>query len=93
MYSLSGWVRTCLYQTACKIAVGIRPERLSYEYIKESEECVINLTTRDMVNNITDYCGVVSGKREDKISKLDRLNYGVAINTPSLRNFSSCIRV
>ena len=50
----------------------------------ECEECVINLTTRDMVK-ITDYCGVVSGKREDKISKLGlKLNSGVAIDTPSL---------
>ena len=63
-----GWVSTVCTKPPV-IAVGIRPERLSYEYIKESEECVINLTTRDMVK-ITDYCGVVSGKREDKISKL-----------------------
>ena len=63
-----GWVSTVCTKPPV-IAVGIRPERLSYEYIKESEECVINLTTRDMIK-ITDYCGVVSGKREDKISKL-----------------------
>ena len=78
-----GWVSTVCTKPPV-IAVGIRPERLSYEYIKESEECVINLTTRDMVK-ITDYCGVVSGKREDKISKLGlKLNSGVAIDTPSL---------
>ena len=34
---------------------------------------------------ITDYCGVVSGKREDKIQKLNlKLNPGVSISTPSL---------
>ena len=78
-----GWVSTVCTKPPV-IAVGIRPERLSYEYIKESEECVINLTTRDMIK-ITDYCGVVSGKREDKISKLGlKLNSGVAIDTPSL---------
>ena len=78
-----GWISTVCTKPPV-IAVGIRPERLSYDYIKESEECVINLTTRDMVK-ITDYCGVISGKREDKIAKLGlELNSGVAIKTPSL---------
>ena len=78
-----GWISTVCTKPPV-IAVGIRPERLSYDYIKESEECVINLTTRDMVK-ITDYCGVISGKREDKIAKLGlELNSGVAIETPSL---------
>ena len=78
-----GWVSTVCTKPPV-IAVGIRPERLSYDYIKESQECVINLTTKDMVR-ITDYCGVVSGKREDKIQKLNlKLNPGVSISTPSL---------
>lgn len=66
------------------IAIGIRPERLSYKYIKESKECVINLPTKDMVK-IVDYCGVVSGKKEDKIKHFNlQLNNGVNVNTPSL---------
>lgn len=78
-----GWVSTVCTKPPV-IAVGIRPERLSYDYIKESQECVINLTTKDMVR-ITDYCGVISGKREDKIQKLNlKLNPGVSISTPSL---------
>lgn len=78
-----GWISTVCTKPPV-IAVGIRPERLSYDYIKESQECVINLTTKDMVR-ITDYCGVVSGKREDKIQKLNlKLNPGVSISTPSL---------
>lgn len=66
------------------IAMGVRPERLSYEYIKESGECVINLPTSNMVK-IVDYCGVVSGKKEDKIKHFNlQLNEGVSISTPSL---------
>lgn len=66
------------------IAMGVRPERLSYEYIKESGECVINLPTSNMIK-IVDYCGVVSGKKEDKIKHFNlELSEGVAIATPSL---------
>ena len=37
-----GWVSTVCTKPPM-IAMGIRPERLSHEYIKESKECVINL--------------------------------------------------
>ncbi|MDD3224657.1 MAG: flavin reductase family protein [Clostridium sp.] len=68
------------------IAMGVRPERLSYEYIKESGECVINLPTTNMVK-VVDYCGVVSGKKEDKIKHFNlQLNEGVSISTPSLED-------
>ncbi|KAJ49191.1 flavin reductase (DIM6/NTAB) family NADH-FMN oxidoreductase RutF [Clostridium tetanomorphum] len=78
-----GWISTICTKEPI-IAMGIRPERLSYEYIKESEECVINLPTRDMVK-IVDYCGVVSGKKQDKIKHLNiKLNNGVSIKTPSI---------
>ena len=78
-----GWVSTVCTKPPV-MAMGIRPERLSYDYIKESMECVVNLTTRDMVK-ITDYCGVRTGKKEDKIKSLClKLNEGVAIDTPSL---------
>ncbi len=78
-----GWISTVCTKPPV-LAVGIRPERLSYDYIKESNECVINLTTKDMVR-ITDYCGVVSGRKVDKIEKLNlKLNDGISIKTPSL---------
>ena len=78
-----GWASTICTKPPI-MAVGIRPERLSYEYIKESMECVINLTTRDMVK-ITDFCGVKSGRKVDKIKHFGlKLNDGVAIDTPSL---------
>lgn len=48
--------------------ISVRPERHSYNMIKETGEFVINLTTEDLVF-ATDYCGVVSGKKEDKFKK------------------------
>lgn len=78
-----GWVSTVCTKEPI-IAMGVRPERLSYQYIKESGECVINLPTKDMVK-IVDYCGVVSGKKEDKIEHFNlQLSDGIEIDTPSL---------
>jgi flavin reductase (DIM6/NTAB) family NADH-FMN oxidoreductase RutF len=78
-----GWVSTVCTKPPI-VALGIRPERLSYEYIKESGECVINLPTRDIVKFV-DYCGVTSGRKIDKIKHFGyRLNDGVAVETPSL---------
>ncbi|MBU5454423.1 flavin reductase family protein [Caproiciproducens sp. MSJ-32] len=78
-----GWISTVCTKPPI-IAVGIRPERLSYEYIKESGECVINLPTRNMVKFL-DYCGVTSGRKIDKIKHFGyKLNKGASIETPSL---------
>ncbi len=49
--------------------VSIRPTRHSYKIIKETGAFVINLTTEAMVRG-TDYCGVRSGKEEDKAAKM-----------------------
>jgi flavin reductase (DIM6/NTAB) family NADH-FMN oxidoreductase RutF len=48
--------------------IAVRPERFSYELIKQSGVFVINLTTADMVK-ATDYCGVVSGKNINKFEQ------------------------
>lgn len=45
--------------------ISIRPERFSYDIIKQSGEFVINLTTEALVR-ATDYCGVRSGRDTDK---------------------------
>ncbi|WBW99560.1 flavin reductase family protein [Oceanirhabdus sp. W0125-5] len=80
-----GWVSTVCTKSPI-IAMGIRPERYSHELIKNSGECVINLPTKHLVK-IVDYCGVVSGRKEDKIKKFDlKLHDGVAISTPSLES-------
>ena len=52
------------------ITVAIRPERLSYDYIKESGDFVVNLPNSRMVREV-DYCGVRSGKQIDKIREMN----------------------
>ena len=47
------------------VYISVRPERYSYELIKDSGEFVINLTTEALVK-ATDYCGVRSGRDVDK---------------------------
>lgn len=49
--------------------ISVRPERHSYNMIKETGEFVINLTTKDLVY-ATDYCGVRSGRDVDKFAEL-----------------------
>jgi flavin reductase (DIM6/NTAB) family NADH-FMN oxidoreductase RutF len=50
--------------------VSIRKERYSHDIIKDTQEFCINLTTKDIVY-ATDYCGVRSGKNEDKFSAMN----------------------
>lgn len=45
--------------------ISVRPERYSYEMLKETGEFVINLTTEELAF-ATDYCGVRSGRDTDK---------------------------
>ncbi len=47
------------------LSISVRPGRYSYKALRESGEFVVNLTTRDIAR-ATDYCGVRSGKNEDK---------------------------
>lgn len=51
------------------ISVSIRPERYSYDTIKESGEFVVNLTTKELAF-ATDYCGVKSGREVDKFKEM-----------------------
>lgn len=51
------------------VSVSIRPERFSYEMIKETGEFVINLTTEEL-SQAVDYCGVRSGRDVDKFTEM-----------------------
>ena len=64
------------------VSISVRKERHSYKMIKESGVFVINLTTKKLVR-ATDYCGVRSGKDEDKFAAAN-LTKGEAekINAP-----------
>jgi flavin reductase (DIM6/NTAB) family NADH-FMN oxidoreductase RutF len=71
--------------------ISIRPSRHSYEIIKKQGGFVINLTTEDMAF-ATDYLGVRSGSKEDKLSKMN-LDYdiGEIIKAPLLKKSPVCI--
>ena len=49
--------------------ISVRPERYSYNLIKENMEFVINLTNKDLVY-ATDWCGVRSGAKYDKFKEM-----------------------
>ena len=52
------------------VYISIRPERYSYNLIKETGEFVINLTNEDLCY-ATDWCGVKSGKDFDKFKEMN----------------------
>lgn len=52
------------------LSISIRPERLSYDYIKESGEFIVNLPSAKQTRE-TDYCGVKSGRTNDKIKEMN----------------------
>lgn len=51
-----------------KTYISVRPERNSYDIIKSSGEFVINMLPSGLVKTL-DYCGIKSGKHEDKLEK------------------------
>ena len=51
------------------VSISVRPDRYSYDIIKETGEFVINLVTKELVF-ATDYCGVRSGRDVDKFKEM-----------------------
>ena len=51
------------------VYISVRPERYSYNLIKENKEFVINLTNKDLAF-ATDWCGVRSGAKFDKFKEM-----------------------
>lgn len=51
------------------VYISVRPERYSYNLIKEQMEFVINLTNEQLAY-ATDWCGVKSGKNVDKFKEM-----------------------
>lgn len=52
------------------VYISVRPNRFSYQLIKEQGEFVINLTNKDLVY-ATDWCGVKSGSEFDKFKEMN----------------------
>lgn len=65
--------------------ISVRPERYSYNIIKETGEFVINLTTKDLAY-ATDWCGVKSGRDFDKFKEMkltkEKCNF---VNCPAIK--------
>ena len=51
------------------VYISVRPERYSYNLIKENKEFAINLTTKKLAY-ATDWCGVRSGAKYDKFKEM-----------------------
>ncbi len=51
------------------VYISVRPERYSYNIIKENKEFAINLTTKKLAY-ATDWCGVRSGAKFDKFKEM-----------------------
>ncbi len=78
-----GWTGIACTQPP-KLYISVRPERFSYNLIKESGEFCVNLPTAQMVRAV-DFCGVRSGKdidkfKETKLTKADSF----AVSCPSI---------
>ena len=65
--------------------ISVRPERYSYNIIKDSGEFVINLTSKDLTY-ATDWCGVKSGRNFDKFKEMkltkEKCNF---VNCPAIK--------
>ena len=65
--------------------ISVRPERYSYNIIKETGEFVINLTSKELTY-ATDWCGVKSGKDVDKFKEMkltkEKCNF---VNCPAIK--------
>lgn len=51
------------------VSISVRPERYSYDIMKETGEFVINLVTEELTY-AADYCGVKSGRDIDKFKEM-----------------------
>ena len=51
------------------VSISVRPERYSYGILRDTGEFVINLTTEKLIR-AADWCGVRSGRDEDKFAAM-----------------------
>lgn len=66
------------------LSISVRPERYSYNIIKETGEFVVNLTTKKLAR-ATDYCGVKSGREVDKFKEMHlSVNESEHIDAPGI---------
>lgn len=64
-----GWCGTICTQPSM-LSISVRPERYSYDLIKDSGEFVVNLSTEPLTRAV-DWCGVKSGRDVDKFASMN----------------------
>ena len=73
------------------VYISVRPERYSYNLIKEKKEFVINLTNENLVYQ-TDWCGVKTGAKVDKFKEMNLTKEkGEFVNCPLIKESPVCI--
>ena len=84
------WIGTiCTNPPMCYISV--RPERHSYNIIKQNGEFVINLTNEALAK-AADWCGVKSGKNVNKFAEMNLTpQKGETVSAPIIRESPLCI--
>lgn len=82
-------VMTCNRIASCsaeppRLAISVRPMRFSHALIKQTREFVVNIPSPGQ-QRLTDYAGVVTGRKEDKI-EIAKLNLAPSsfVKTPLL---------
>ena len=79
----AAWAGTVCSDPAM-VSVSIRKERYTHHILQETGEFVLNLTNKKLVR-ATDYCGVRSGRDEDKFAACGlHLEEGRTISAPSI---------
>jgi len=77
------WAGT-ICSSPAMLSISIRPERYSYNILKETGEFVVNLVTKDLVR-AADYCGVKSGRDVDKFTEMKLTPCSVdSVKTPGI---------
>jgi len=77
------WTGTVCSKPAM-VSISVRKERFSHHILKETGEFVINLTTTKLLR-AADYCGVKSGRDEDKFAAMKlKTEEAAAVSAPLL---------
>lgn len=66
-----------------RVYVSIRPDRHSFEILKNRGEFVINLTSAELLPSC-DYCGIRSGRDEDKFAEMKLTKVAASHISPPL---------
>lgn len=82
-------VMTCNRIASCsaeppRLSISVRPGRYSHDLIRQTGEFIVNLPTPEQLT-LTDYIGVVTGRKEDKIATAGlRIAPSLKLATPLL---------